>query len=78
MQAASTIYIRSDLKEQLTNLKTHPRESYSTVIERLLSCAIDPDPLTSEEIAGIEQALEDIKAGRVHSEAEIMKEFGVE
>ncbi|MBP9008086.1 MAG: hypothetical protein KBG16_05390 [Methanospirillum sp.] len=78
MQAASTIYIRSDLKEQLTNLKTHPRESYSAVIERLLLCAIDPDPLTSEEIAGIEESLADIKAGRVHSEEEIMKEFGVE
>ncbi|NLW49204.1 MAG: hypothetical protein GXY86_17965 [Firmicutes bacterium] len=78
MQEASTIYIRSDLKEQLSNLKTHPRESYSAVIERLLSCAIDPDPLTTEEIAGIEEALEDIKAGRVHTEEEIMKEFGVE
>ncbi|KAF5083811.1 hypothetical protein DSECCO2_86140 [anaerobic digester metagenome] len=78
MQAASTIYIRSDLKEQLTNLKTHPRESYSAVIERLLLCAIDPDPLTSEEIAGIEESLADIKAGRVHTEEEIMKEFGVE
>ncbi len=78
MQEASTIYIRSDLKEQLTNLKTHPRESYSAVIERLLYCTIDPDPLTSEEITGIEEALADIKAGRVHSEEEIMKEFGVE
>lgn len=78
MQEASTIYIRSDLKKQLTNLKTHPRESYSAVIERLLLCAIDPDPLTSEEIAGIEESLADIKAGRVHTEAEIMKEFGVE
>jgi predicted transcriptional regulator len=78
MQEASTIYIRSDLKEKLTSLKIHPRESYSAVIERLLSCAIDPDPLTPEEIAGIEEALADIKAGRVHSEEEIMKEFGVE
>lgn len=78
MQEASTIYIRSDLKEQLTNLKIHPRESYSAVIERLLLCATDPDPLTSEEIAGIEESLSDIKAGRVHTEEEIMKELGVE
>ncbi|HOJ95892.1 MAG TPA: hypothetical protein PK024_03520 [Methanospirillum sp.] len=48
------------------------------MIERLLLCAIDPDPLTSEEIAGIEESLADIKAGRVHTEEEIMKEFGVE
>ena len=39
---------------------------------------VDSDPLTSEEIAGIEEALDDIKAGKVHTEEEIMKEFGVE
>lgn len=78
MQEASTIYLRKDLKDQLSNLKTHPRESYSAVIERLLSCAIDPDPLTPEEIAGIEEGLEDIKAGRVYTEDEIKKEFGIE
>ncbi|MBN1167628.1 MAG: hypothetical protein JXA44_10950 [Methanospirillaceae archaeon] len=77
MQEASTIYIRSDVKEQLSHLKTHPRESYSSVIQRLLLCAIDPDPLTSDEIAGIEEALNDIKAGRVHTEEEIMTEFGI-
>lgn len=37
-----------------------------------------PNPLSPEEIAAIEEALEDIKAGRVHTEEEIMKEFGVE
>lgn len=78
MQDASTIYLRKDLKDQLSNLKTHPRESYSAVIERLLACASDPVPLTPEEIAGIEESLEDIKADRVYSEEEIKKEFGVE
>ena len=62
----------------MTNLKTHPRESYSVVIERLLSCAIDPDPLISKEISGIEEDLADIKTGRVYPEEEIMKEFGIE
>jgi predicted transcriptional regulator len=76
MQDASSIYIRSDLKDQLSNLKTHPRESYSAVIERLLACAEDPIPLTQEEIAGIEESLADIKAGRIYSEDEIKREFG--
>lgn len=76
MQDASSIYIRTDLKDQLSNLKTHPRESYSSVIERLLACAEDPIPLTQEEIAGIEDSLADIKAGRVYSEDEIKREFG--
>jgi predicted transcriptional regulator len=33
--------------------------------------------LSDEAIRGIEEALEDVKQGRVHSEEEIMKEFGL-
>jgi len=78
MADASTIYIEKGVKEQLKALKQYPKESYNDIIIRLLSCAIDPDPLSPGEISGIEEALEDIKAGRVHTESEIMKEFGVE
>jgi len=66
------------VKEQLKSLQQYPKESYNDIIKRLITCAIDPYPLSAEEIAGIEEALEDIKAGRVHTEEEIMKEFGVE
>ena len=78
MQAASTIYIREDLKEKLQALKQHPRESYNDVIERLVTLAEDQDPLNDEAIKGLEEALEDIKQHRLHPEAEIMAEFGVE
>ena len=75
MQAASTIYIREDLKEKLQALKQHPRESYNDVIERLVTLAVDQDPLNDEAIKGLEEALEDIRRHRLHSEAEIMAEF---
>ncbi|PWR71814.1 hypothetical protein ACKUB1_14530 [Methanospirillum stamsii] len=78
MAEASTIYIEKVVKDQLKSLKQYPKESYNDIIKRLITCAIDPNPLSPEEIAGIEEALEDIKAGRVHTEEEIMKEFGVE
>jgi predicted CopG family antitoxin len=78
MQAASTIYIREDLKEKLQALKQHPRESYNDVIERLVTLAVDQDPLNDEAIKGLEEALKDIRHHRLHSEAEIMAEFGVE
>jgi predicted CopG family antitoxin len=78
MQAASTIYIREDLKEKLQALKRHPRESYNDVIERLVTSAIDPDPLSDMAIKGLEEALEDIRHRRLYSEDEIMAEFGVE
>lgn len=78
MQAATTIYIRKDLKGQLDELKRYPRESYSDVIERLVSVAIDNEPLSKEAIRGLEEALNDVKRGNLISEEEIKAEFGVE
>ncbi|MCX6685152.1 MAG: hypothetical protein NTV10_00630 [Methanoregula sp.] len=77
MQAATTIYIRKDLKGQLDDLKRHPKESYSDVIERLVSVAVDDGPLSEEAIQGLEEALKDIKQGRLIPESEIMKKYGV-
>lgn len=59
----------------LTSLKRYPRESYSSVVKRLANMAIDEELLSDEAINGIEEALEDIKQGRLHSEEEILKEF---
>jgi len=41
----------------------------------LTNLAIDEEPLSDEAIKGIEEALEDIKHGRLYSEEEIMKVF---
>lgn len=75
MTATTTICIDPKVKDRLTSLKHHSRESYSSVIERLTNLAMDEEPLSDEAIKGIEEALEDIKQGRLHSEEEIMKEF---
>lgn len=40
--------------------------------------ANDREPLTDEEIKGIEESLEDIKAGRVYSEDEAKRMLGIE
>ncbi len=75
MTVTTTICLDPKVKDKLASLKHHPRESYSSVIERLTNLAIDEEPLGDEEIKGIEEALKDIKHGRLHSEEEIMKEF---
>ncbi|MEA1895229.1 MAG: hypothetical protein U9N36_08530 [Euryarchaeota archaeon] len=75
MAATTTICIEPSVKDLLTNLKRHPRESYNSVVARLTNLAIDCEPLSDEGVLGIEEALEDIKQGRLHSEEEIMKEF---
>lgn len=77
MQAATTIYIREDLKDQLTTLKRHPKESYNDVIERLLTLATDEEPLSEETLAGLEESLDDVRSGNLISEKEIMKKYGV-
>ena len=75
MAATTTICIEPGVKDLLTNLKRHPRESYNSVVARLTNLAIDCEPLSDEAIQGIEEALEDIKRGCLHSEEEIMKDF---
>jgi predicted transcriptional regulator len=74
----TTIQIQPEVKDRLDLLKRHPRESYNEVIERLLESRIDEEPLSDEAIAGIEEALGDIRKGRLHTEKEIKKKFGVE
>ena len=78
MGGVATIKVSLEVKRLLDGLKVHPRESYSDVIGRVAGRAYDPEPLSDEEIAGLEEALADIKAGRIHSEAEIKAAFGVE
>jgi len=78
MQAASTIYVRKDLKERLNGLKRHPKESYNDVIEHLVSMALDDEPLSEEAIQGLEEALEDIRKGNLIPEEVIRKKYGVE
>ena len=75
MAATTTICIDPRVKDILTSLKRDPRESYSSVVDRLANMAIDNETLSDEAIHGIEEALEDIKHGRLHTEEDIMKEF---
>ncbi len=77
MQAATSIYIREDLKDQLNSLKRHPKESYNDVIERLVTLAVDEEPLSEETLAGLEESLGDVRKGNLLSEKEIMKKYGV-
>ena len=77
MQAASSIYIREDLKTQLSSLKRHPRESYNDVIERLVTLAVDDEPLSEETIQGLEESLQEVRQGKLIPEKEILKKYGV-
>ena len=73
----STISIPSDLKIQLNALKIHQRETYADVIVRLISCAEDAEPLNETEISQLEEAVDDMKAGRVISTKDLRLELGL-
>ena len=70
--------MRADTKALLDDLKLFPRETYDDVVKRLAEKAYDDEPLTKEEIEAIQESEEDIKAGRVYSLEEVMKELGDE
>lgn len=78
MAATTTICIDPKTKNTLDSLKIHKNEPYNSVVERLIKMAYDNHPLTDEEIAGIEESLEDIKAGRIYNEEKAKKMFGID
>lgn len=78
MAATTTICIDPNIKNMLDNLKIYKTESYNSVVERLIKIAYDEDPLTDEEIKGIEESLEDIKAGRIYNEDEARNLLGID
>jgi len=74
--AMTTVQLRPETKEKLDNLKIHPRETYDELIDRLADAAYDDEELSDEEIAGMKESEGDIKAGRVRSLRDIMKDLG--
>ena len=69
--------VNQHVKERLDKLKIHPRESYSDVIERLLSMTIDDEPLTQEEIEGVHESLQEFKSGHSVTHEQIKKDLGL-
>ncbi|MBI2170458.1 MAG: hypothetical protein HYU30_00325 [Chloroflexi bacterium] len=53
------------------------RDEGDPVLQALLNAPIDDEPETEEERRAVEEAKEDIRAGRVVSLEEIKKEFGL-
>jgi len=75
MLSVTSIRVSTDLRDKLSELKTHPKESYEDVIERLIENSVDNEPLSDETIKAIEESLADIKAGRVYSLEEVAEEL---
>lgn len=73
----TTIQLEEKVKEKLDEMKLHPRETYSKVIERLVEDNVVEDELSPETIKNIEKSLDDIKKGRTYSMKEVKKKLGI-
>lgn len=76
MSQVTTVRMRTDTKALLDDLKLSPRETYDDVVRRLAKAAYDDEPMTPEEIEAMEEGIADIKAGRVRSLRDVMKDLG--
>lgn len=74
---ATTIQIEEKIKSKLEEMKIHPREPYSKVIERLIKYSGEEKELSHETIKNIEKALEDVKSGRTYSTDRVRKKLGI-
>jgi len=75
----TTIQLEEETKEKLTELRSYPKEAYNQVILRLINLSEEEmEVLDEETIKDIEEAMEDIKAGRFYTHEEAKKEMGLE
>jgi len=69
--ASLLVEINPKVKDRLDHLKLHPEESYSDVIDRIASIALEEEPLDQETKDKIAEALNDLKEGRYLTSQEI-------
>ncbi|MCE5337276.1 MAG: hypothetical protein LLF90_01120 [Methanomicrobiaceae archaeon] len=71
----TTVWASQETKKRLAEMKRYPRETFDDVIRRLMDTTEDDEPLSDEAIRGIEESLEDIKAGRLYTLEEARAEL---
>jgi len=76
---ATTIQLEETTKEKLSELRAYPREAYNQVIMRLINLSEEEMEILDEEtIKDIEEAMEDIRAGKFYTHEEMKKRLGLE
>ena len=70
---ATTIQIEKDIRNKLTSMKIHTRETYNDVIERILEDLQELDQETKREL---ERIIKEVKAGKYKTHGQVKKEMG--
>ncbi len=74
---STTIKVSSETKDTLVNQKLHNGETLEQVINRLLKSQLTDNYLDEETPSDMQEGLDDIKAGRVHTTKQLKKELGL-
>jgi len=72
----TTIQVNTETLERLKMFKQHEKDSYDVTLNILLDDA-EEDVLSDEEIVEIQEALENVKQGKVKSIEQVAKELGI-
>lgn len=73
----STIKLSKKIKNDLKKQMNHPKETYETVIARLLKITQEDEALSKTTIKNIEEGIADIKAGRTYTSEQVKKKLGL-
>ena len=79
MDSMTSIQVSKNSKEQWNAMKNHPGESFESMVNRIINTLQedDSDLLTAGDIVEIEKSINDIKAGRYTTNAQLMKKYSI-
>ncbi len=75
--SVTTIKVSTETKETLVEQKLYNGETLEQVINRLLKSQSVDDYLDDQTLNDMQEGLDDIKAGRVHTTEQLKAELGL-
>ena len=72
----TTLQVAKPTLDRLAKHKRFERESYDEVLNFILD-EYEQEPLSAEEVAGIQQGLDDIKNGKMRRIEDVAKDLGI-
>jgi len=76
MATSQTIKVEASTKARLAGLRIHPHETFNDVIERLVTMAVDDEPLSAEEEDELKEAEADVRAGNFRPLDDLLRDHG--
>lgn len=74
----TSIQLENKTKSRLDKMKVFPRETYNDVVNRLINVAEDDEgPLSEQTIKDLEEALAQVKKGKLVSHEKVKQKNGL-